>query len=52
MLDVPDAQMAEFMTNQSHRSAFIGARVPGFTSSVHAGKTVMETIRDLMPLYP
>lgn len=52
MFDVPDAQMAEFMANQAKRSAFISARATGFTSSVHAGKTVVEGIRDLMPLYP
>ena len=52
MLDVPDAQVAEFVTKQANRSAFISARAIGFTSSVHAGKTVVESIRDLMPLYP
>lgn len=52
MLDVPDAHMAEFVTNQSNRSAFICARVPGFTSSMHAGKTVLETIREQMPMNP
>ena len=52
LFDVPDALMAEFVTSQAKRSAFISARVPGFTSSVHAGKTVVEAIRDLMPLYP
>lgn len=52
MFDVPDAQMAEFVANQAKRTAFINARAAGFTSSVHAGKTVIETIRDFMPLYP
>jgi hypothetical protein len=52
MFDVPDAQVADFITLQSKRSAFISARAPGFISSVHFGQTVAGSIPMLMPLYP
>lgn len=50
MFDVPDAQAAEFLLVQSKRSAFIGSRVPGFSSNVHLGQTIGEGIPTLMPL--
>ena len=52
MFDVPDTQVAEFLAIQSKRSAFISGRVPGFVSSVHVGKSVGESIPDLMPMFP
>lgn len=52
MFDVPDAQVAEFLAIQSKRAAFISGRVPGFVSSVHVGKSVGESIPDLMPMFP
>jgi len=52
MFDVPDAQMAEFLSNHANRSAFISGRAPGFVSNLRTGKTVGESIRDMMPLYP
>jgi hypothetical protein len=52
MFDVPDAQVAEFLALQGKRSAFISGRVPGFISSVHMGRTVAESIREYMPMYP
>ncbi len=52
MLDVPDAQVAEFMVLQGKRTAYIGARAPGFTCSVQLGQKVAETIPALMPMYP
>lgn len=52
MFDVPDAQVADFVTIQAKRSAFIGARAPGFTSSVKIGPKVGDSIQNLMPMYP
>jgi len=52
MFDVPDAELADFLALQSKRSAFIGARAAGFTSSVHVGQRIGESIQNLMPMYP
>ena len=52
MFDVPDAQAAEFLVAQGKRTAFIGARVHGFISSVHLGQNVGEAIPSLMPMFP
>lgn len=52
MLDVPDAQVAEFVVAQSKRTAFIGARVPGVTISVNFGQKVGDALPILMPVLP
>jgi hypothetical protein len=52
MFDVPDAKVGEFVVVQSKRSAFIGARVPGFTTSLNFGQKVGDAIPNLMPMYP
>ncbi len=51
MFDVPDGQAAEFLILQSKRSAFIGAKAPGFNSSVQLGQKVADAIPSLMPMY-
>ena len=52
MFDVPDAQVADFITLQSKRSAFIAVRAPGCNLSVQLGRTVADAIKNLMPLLP
>ena len=52
MFDVPDAEIASFLALQTRRSAFIGARAPGFTASVQVGLSVPETIKAALPMYP
>lgn len=52
LFDVPDAMIAEFITTQSRRSAYISARAPGFTIRVHMGQAVGEAIPLLLPMYP
>jgi hypothetical protein len=52
MLDVPDAQVAEFLLVQSKRSAFIGARAPGVNISVNFGQKAEDGIATVMPMLP
>lgn len=52
MFDVPDAQAAEFIIIQSKRLAFIGARAPGFNTSVQLGQKIADGIPSLMPMFP
>ena len=52
MFDVPDAQVADFITLQSKRSAFIAVRAPGCNLSIQLGRTVADGIKELMPLLP
>ena len=50
VFEVPDAEVASYLILQSRRSAFISARAPGFVYSVHAGQSVTDSIRTLMPM--
>jgi hypothetical protein len=52
MFDVPDAEAGEFLLAQAKRTAFMGARVPGFQSNVHMGQSVGEAIPTMMAMYP
>jgi hypothetical protein len=52
MFDLPDSEVSNFLTLQSMRSAFIGARAPGFSASVHVGLRVPDSIKALMPMHP
>lgn len=51
LFDVPDAMIAEFLTTQSKRTAYISARAPGFACGVHVGQTLAEAIPALKPMY-
>ena len=50
MFDVPDAQVAEFITMQVKRTTFLVTRAPGCSSSLHLGTTVQDGIKNVMPL--
>ena len=52
MFDVPDAQVADFMTLQSKRSAFIAVRAPGCNLRIQMGLTNADAIKETMPLLP
>jgi len=50
--DVPDAQVAEFLSAQHKRSSFVAFRAPGFNATVHVGQSVVDSIQTAMPLHP